>query len=177
MPCSAHWTGVGLGIAVEQLADGVGSRQALPGVLAVDVEQQIAQGAQLRGSGRAAVDEGTALAGRIDRAAQQQAALHVKTGFLQPGLGGGSRIKFGGNVAAAGAFAHHAGVGAGAQRQLQRVDQNRFACTGLAGQHRKAATQVQLECVDDHKIPQGDVRQGHAQAPSFQCIFLRKVSK
>jgi hypothetical protein len=64
--------GVGAGLLVEQRAHGGRPRQALPGVLAVDVDQLLGGLAQLRHGGRAAVDPGAALALRIDAAAQQQ---------------------------------------------------------------------------------------------------------
>jgi hypothetical protein len=50
-----------------------------------------------------------------------------------------------GAQSARGAFAHHAGIGARAQHQLQRVDQDGLAGAGLAGQHGEAGMQVQLQ--------------------------------
>ena len=48
------------------------------------------------------------------------------------------RIELGGNLGPARAFAHHADIAPAAQRELQRVDQDRLARAGLAGQHREA---------------------------------------
>ena len=62
MPTLGQVTGRHLGIRVQQAAHRVRAGQALPGVLAVDVEQLLAHGAQLLGGGRAAVDPGAAFA-------------------------------------------------------------------------------------------------------------------
>jgi hypothetical protein len=164
------------GIAIEQVAHGRGPGQALPGVLAVDVDQLLAQLAQLRGGGGAAVDPGAALALAVDAAAKQQAVAGVEAGFLQPRHQRRRQVEFGADLGPGRAFAHHAGVGARAQCQLQRVDQDRLAGAGFAGQHGKAVRQVQLELAHDDEVAQGDAFEAH-DPPSFQCSFLRSVSK
>jgi hypothetical protein len=106
--------------------------------------------AQLRGTWRAAVDPGAALALRVDHAAQQQrgAAPGVEAGFVQPGRQQeAARVELGGDVGARRALAHHPGVAAAAQRQLQRVDQDGLARAGLAGQHGEAGAQVHFQLV------------------------------
>ena len=57
------------------------------------------------------------------------------------------------------AFAHHAGVAAAAQRQLQRIDQDRLARAGLAGQHREAGAAFHLELADDDHVPERQAAQ------------------
>ena len=90
----------------------------------------------------------------------------------------GRQVELGADVGAGRAFAHHAGVGAGAQRQLQRVDEDGLARAGFAGEHAEAAGQVELELAHDHEVAQGDALQASCQyLPSFQCSFLRSVSK
>jgi hypothetical protein len=74
----------GAGVGIEQVAHGIGPGEALPGVLAVDVDQAFAQLAQLGGGGRAAVDPRAALALAVDAAAQQQRVAGVETGFFEP---------------------------------------------------------------------------------------------
>ena len=69
---------VNAGIGVEQAAHRVCAGQALPGVLAVNVQQQLAQFAQLCGGGRAAVDPGAAFALCVHRAFEQQGVRGVK---------------------------------------------------------------------------------------------------
>jgi hypothetical protein len=54
----------------------------------------------------------------------------------QPGAA--RAVELGGDLAARRAFAHHAGVGARAQHQLQRVDQDGLAGAGFAGEHGEA---------------------------------------
>ena len=49
------------------------------------------------------------------------------------------RVELGADLGARRAFAHDAGVAAAAERELQRVDQDRLAGAGLAAQHREAA--------------------------------------
>ena len=53
-------------IGIEQAAHCVRASQALPRVLTVDVEHHVAQGAQLGGSGWAAIDPRTAFALRVN---------------------------------------------------------------------------------------------------------------
>ena len=88
------------------------------------------------------------------------------------------QVEFGADVGARRAFAHHAGVGARAQRQLQRVDQDRLAGAGLAGQHAEAVGKLEFELAHDDEVAQGDALRGSwLKLPSFQCSFLRSVSK
>ena len=186
LPSGFERARVGARIGIEQTAHRVGAGQALPGVLAMDVQQLFAQFAQLRGGGGAAVDPGAAFARGVYCAAQQQMGAGLKPGLFEPGLHAGCGFKFGAHLAAAGAFAHHAGFGAGTQGQLQSVDQNGFTRAGLAGQHTKARAQVQCQFVHDHKVAQGDVRQCHGLcalipvhffAQSVEIIPARRVQK
>ena len=52
------------------------------------------------------------------------------------------------------AMAHEAGVAAAAERQRKGIEQDGFARTGLAGQHRKAAVEIDLELGNDDEIAQ-----------------------
>ena len=49
-------------------------------------------------------------------------------------------------------FAHDAGVAAAAERELERVDQDRLAGAGLAAQHRQPRRELDLERVDDDEV-------------------------
>ena len=138
-------SGVGhAAIAVEQTADRVAAREALPGVLAVDVEQMFPNVAQLLRGGRAAVDPGAAFAAQVHTAAQQQAVAGVKTGLGQVVGEALGALKFGADFGARRAFADQAHVGARASDQLQGVNQDRFARACLAGEHGKAVGQFQV---------------------------------
>jgi hypothetical protein len=79
---------------------------------------------------------------RVDGAAQEQAAVlaGVEAGLVEPGGEARRRVELGGDLGARGAFAHHAGVAAAAEGELQRVDEDRLAGAGLAGEHGEAAS-------------------------------------
>ena len=156
LPGGGHRARIGAGIGIQQLAHGGGARQALPGVLAVNVDQPLAQLAQLRQRGAGAVDPGAAAAGTVDGAAQQQGAgFGVEAMLSQPGACRLGQVELGADLAARLAFAHPQRIAAPAQHQLQRVDQDRLAGARLAGQGREAATQRQIERRDDDEIAQG----------------------
>jgi len=78
----------------------------------------------------------------------------VEAGLGQPLGKTGRRIEFGADVCARRALAHHPGIAAAAERQLQRIDEDGLARAGLAGQHRKAAVEIDLEFGDDDEIAQ-----------------------
>ena len=164
------------GVRVQEPTHRIGPGQALPRVLAVDVDQLDGNVLELGSGGGAAVDPGAAFALGVDRAAQQQGGGGLKPSLVQPGGQAGRAVKFSTDVAAFGAFAHHAGISPRAKGQLQRVNQNRFARAGFTRQHREAVGEVQVQRPDDDKVPQGNAFQTHA-TPSFQWSFLRSVSK
>ena len=158
LPQRADGSGVDAAIAVEQGARAGGLHQALPGMLAVDVHQQAAECAQLGGRGRCAIDPAAALALAVDQAAQQQAFFGVcfDAIFIQQRCQRRGDVEVGGDVCAAATLAHKAGIGACAHYQLQRIHQNGFACACLAGEHREAVVNIQIQRLHDHEILQGD---------------------
>jgi len=170
---------VDAGVVVEQLAHGLGPRQALPGVLAVDVEQQLTQLAQLGRAGGAAVDPSAAAALGVELALEPQGLARFALEALlgQPLAGRRRGLEFGHHLGACRALAHHRGVGARAQRQLQGVDEDRLAGPGLAGEHGKASLQIQFQFAHDHKIAQRHALPAQPTPPSFQCSLRRRVSK
>ena len=187
LPGQQHRAGVDLGMVVEPLAHRRRPGQALPGVLAVNVDQMLGRLAQLRDGGGAAVDPRAALALRVDRAAQQQRRRTGLVGCGQSGLvePGGQRrrhrLELGGDLGAALALADHAGVAPAAQHDLQRVDQDGLARARLSGQHREAGAEVDVETADDDEVAQGQPAQHHwppspGSAPSFQCSLRRSVA-
>ena len=160
------------GLGVQQRPGGGRAGQALPGMLAVDVEQVIGGLTQLAGGGRAAVDPGPALAVGVDAAAQQQARLGgfgigvgieigigigrgAETALVQPAGQRRRAVELGTHIGPGRALSHHGGVGPAAQGQLQRIDQDGFAGARLPGQHREAGMELQLQGRHDHKIAQG----------------------
>ena len=59
-----------------------------------------------------------------------------KPASASQGASAGGDVELGADLGARRAFAHDAGVAAAAERELQRVDQDRLAGAGLAAQHR-----------------------------------------
>ena len=98
--------------------------------------------------------------------------------------------ELGRDVGARGAFAHDIGVAALSQGQQQRVDQDRLAGAGLAGQDREARRELEFEFVDDDEVADRE-RDQHASDDgltvqprecdslgiTLQCSFWRSVAK
>ena len=165
------------GLSIQQRAHGGRPRQALPGVLAVDLHQVLASLAQLAHGGAAAVDPGPALALGVDGAPQQQgAAGGVEAGFLHPARQGVGQVELGGDFRARRAFAHQARIAAAAQGQLQGVDEDGLAGAGFARQHREARADVQVQRLDDDEILQGDALEHGYTTPSYHLSLRRSVA-
>ncbi len=62
------------------------------------------------------------------------------------------RGEFGADVGPALAGAHDARIAARAERERERIDQDRFSGAGLAGKHRETLLEFEVERVDDDKI-------------------------
>src|SRR5204862_6628964 len=90
----------------------------------------------------------------------------VDAGFGGPRRGVRRRVEFGGDLATRRALAHHAGVAAAAERELQRIDEDRLAGTGFAGEHREAVGPLDLERTDDDEIAKGE----SSEHFSFPCL-------
>ena len=173
---------------VEQLQLRRGPQQRLVRVLSVHVDQAFAQLAQLcQGHGRA-VDERLAASGGVDRAAREQRAVVAGELVLhQPALNMLTGTKLGRDFGALRTLAHDVGVTAFAERQQQRVDQDRFSGAGFAAQHGEARREIQVERLDDHEIADRQRKQ-HQMKPGYarecgslgitlQCSFCRSVAK
>src|SRR5207245_533037 len=61
---------------------------------------------------------------------------------------------FGADLRARGTFAQEAGIAAAAERELQRIDEDRLARAGLAGEHGEAPIEIDLELGHDHDVAQ-----------------------
>ena len=154
-------------LGVEHLALAGSPQQALVRVLAVDVHQLFAQLAQLAQGHRQAVDEGLAARLRVDGAAQDQGVVAVQLVLLQPGPQGCGHIEDRADIGAFAALAQHAGIAARAQRQRQRVHQNRLAGPGFTRKYGEARLELDLGAVDDHEIPD---MQGTQHEGSFHVV-------
>ena len=129
----------------------------------MDVDEQVGRLAQLRDRRTAAVDPRAALALRVDRSAQQHAAgvagIGVEAGVGEPRRERGRDVELGAHLGTRGPFSHDAGVAAAAERELERVDEDRLAGAGLPAQHRQPRREVDLERVDDDEVADGEAMQ------------------
>ena len=166
--------GVKASLGIDHCPGGAGARQALPGMLTMDVEQVIGHFTQLQQGRRAAVDPGPALALGVEGPAQQQRGAiraHIKARFrastksrlLEPAAQRSRRIEFGADFGADRAFTHQAGVASTTERELQRIDQDRLAGACLACQHRETGMELELQRRHDHEVAQRKPPQ-HASA-------------
>ena len=143
------------GHAVEQLALGARPQQMLRLVLAMNVHQLLAQLAQPRNRARVAVDLCPRTAVLLDDAPQQQGTRI--TGQIVFGQPGGQRVvdaELRRDVGPLGPFADQRGIAASAQHQAHRIQQDRLARAGLAGQYGEARPEFDLGRFDDHEIPE-----------------------
>ncbi len=62
------------------------------------------------------------------------------------------------------AAADQPGVGARAERQPERIEQDRLAGAGLAGEHAQPGVELELELVDEHDVADGELPQHGALA-------------
>ena len=131
-------------------------------VLAVQIDEPLAEGLQLRERGRAAVDPRPALALRVEHAAQQYVAV-VRGDALLGEPGGDARrvrdVELGGELGALRARPELAELEAVAEQERQRVEQDRLARARLAGQHGKAGGELDVERFDDDEISDGQETQ------------------
>jgi hypothetical protein len=127
-------------------------------VLAMEVDQALADLLQLRERRLPAVDPRAAPAVTVERAAQQQRWLILGEILgVEPGadIGMAADIELRGELGAVGTGSQLTQFEAVSQQQSQRVEEDRLARAGLAGQHREAAGELELECFDDDEIAYG----------------------
>ena len=143
MPGSAHGVALLLqaGEGVERRAVGRHVQKAVLLHLALDLDQRVAQPAQQRHRHRLVVDEGTAAAVGADQATQRQRVLVVERLLGQHGVGRMvlGQVERGRHRCLGRAAPHRAELGAGAQGEAERVDQDRLAGAGLAGERAQSA--------------------------------------
>src|SRR5438067_971426 len=125
-------------------------------VLAGDVQQASRRGLQLGGSGESTIDPGTAAPLALHGAAHHQlASSRGQPQALEPCVAGGGvagaeqRLDF----CLLRPCADRVGLRASSQHQVQRIDQDALARTGLAGEDVEPGLEVHLELVDDGKRP------------------------
>ena len=162
------------GGAVQQRQLAVPPQQTVVFVLAVDVDQFRAQGAQLRGRDRAPVDESAAGFVAPHLAPQDAFGVAVEGVVAQPlqrrvtVAERESALHFGALLTAA----NHAVVAAPAEQHADRLDNQRFAGAGLAGDGGERVAELQLQTLGDCQLADLQVL-NH----SFQPSLERRVSK
>ena len=117
-------------------------------VLAVQIDESLADILQLGERRGPAIDPGAAPALGVHRSAQQQrAVVGREVLFGEPGADRGTvtDIESGGELGALGAGFQLPQFEAIAQQQRQRVEQDRLARAGFPGEHREAAVELELE--------------------------------
>src|SRR3989344_472774 len=146
-------------------------------VLAVHVDQVFAELAQHLDRHRPAVDETARGLVGLDHAPQQALPVLEQVVFLEPFGGIVRRLQreAGGNLGARATVADHVAVGAAAQHQRQRVDENGLARAGFAREHREPRLEAQFQLADDGEIADVQNRENPIFRP--QCSLMRITSK
>jgi hypothetical protein len=85
---------------------------------------------------------------------QQHARVAIHVEPAQPGVQPGIDRELRADVGARRTFADHRRVAAGAEREAQRIQQDRLACAGFTGQGGEAFAELDLGRVDDDKVLQ-----------------------
>ncbi len=160
-------------IGVEQPAMGCGIDQRAVVVLAVDLDQRGADGAQHLHRHRLVVEEGAGAAvGELDPAQNQLVfGRNVVGGEYRPRRMIHRHVEGRRHLPLLGTLAHQAGIAAAAERQRERIEQDRFAGTGLAGQHRKARREIDIEAVDQDDV--SDREPGQHRSPRCRRVYAR----
>ncbi len=185
LPRLSHARHVTPGIAIQQGAMAARIDEATVVMLAVQLDQQRGDAAQKRHADWLVVDESlgaqpTVLAiGRRAREPQVAANDQGFTGFqLDPCLveglgercGPAGKLERGGNAGLVFARAQQGGIGAIAEHQPQRIEQDRLAGTRLAGQDAESRPEREVECLDQHDIP--DRKRGqHGKLRSIRAAW------
>ncbi len=133
-------------------------------MLAVDLDQRGADRLQGLHADRLVVDEGAGAAVGKLHAAQNHLAGVVEAVFGEDLRG---RMALGdvesrGHLALLRAMAHQARIAAAAERQREGIEQDGFARAGLAGQHREATGEFDIEPFDQDDVTDRQTRQ-HAK--------------
>ena len=166
--------GLQAGIFVQQLPLRGGMHQRLVRVLPVDVDQLLAEFAQCCQRYRCAIDIGSAAAVTDQDSAQQAFAVAAQVVLCEP-LDGRRRTRqfeADADLGTCRPGPDHAVVGLVAEGQAQRIDQNRLAGTGLAGERGHAAFQREVEAADDNQVADVD----SAQHAEIACLLTPTLS-
>ncbi len=130
-------------------------------VLAVDVDEHLAQGLELLHGNGIAVDERARPAVGVDDPAQQTLFILVERLILEPraGFGETGYVEFCAELGALRTVAHQLAAAALSEDQAQGVDEDRFAGAGFARQHGHSRFELDVDPVDDRKVPHLQIHQ------------------
>ena len=148
-----HAGGVG-GEAIEHGAmTGLVHQRALV-VLAVDLDHAAPQLTQQADADRAVVDVRPAAPVAAHHPAEHELRIlgQVVLARQRQRRVFGLKRERGGDRTSLGAPTHQSRVTAGAQRQAQCIEKNRFAGAGLAGQHAQALAEFEIQALNDDNI-------------------------
>ncbi len=139
-------------------------------MLAVDLDQARADVAQQRRRAGLVIEKGAAAAVGLERAANDEGLARfggdVVFGEQRRQRGSGRwRIECCRDARLIGATAHQAAVRPRAERQPQRIEENRFARAGLAGEHGQPALERQIERLDEDDVSDGKAGQHDRARP------------
>src|SRR5262249_31759959 len=125
---------------------------------------------------RLVVDEGACPAVLALQAPENEVAVTVDPAFGEEAAYrmAGADVEDRRHVALPGTGPDQRGVAAAAQRPRQGGEEDRFAGTGLAGQHRHAGTKIDRETLDQYDVAdrQGDEHVSYGLAPSLARRLL-----
>ncbi|MNI18223.1 hypothetical protein D3C73_716250 [compost metagenome] len=140
---------------------GIGLEQGLVFVLAVNVDQQLAQRLEVAKRAGRAVDVAARTSFGCDDPAQDARAVVFEVAFGQPGAGfrNVDQIEGGQDIGLVGAGADHAAVGTITQGKAQRVEHDRLARAGFSGDHAHPAIEFEIEMFNDGVVVYGQVHQ------------------
>ena len=152
------------GKGVEQLPVRRGVDQRALVMLAVDLDQDRADRFQGLHADRLVVDEGAGAAVGKLHAAKNHFAGIVEAVFGKDLCGRMALgdVESGRHLALLRAMAHQARIAAAAERQRESIEQDGFSRAGLAGQHREATGEFDIEPFDQDDVTDRQTRQ-HAK--------------
>ena len=158
--------------------------QAAIVVLAVDLDRERADVAKQPGGHRRAADESAAAAVALQRAADDQRLAGLDCDPLLAEQRRWPDDRTASSISADTAAPSSpertsAGVGARAEREAERVEQDRLARAGLAGEHAEPRLELQLEPLDEHDVMDGELPQHARRIGAAACFAysLRSFSR
>ena len=157
VPCRGDLGRQGAVIAggIEQGAVGGGIEQAAGLVLAMDLDQLVAELGQQADADRLVVDEGARAPVGAERAAQDQRRLARRCRARREARATGmavGQVELGGDLGALGARPHQAAGAAVAEREPERIQQDRLAGAGFAGEHAERAVKGEIKPFDEDDV-------------------------